>query len=94
MVKANIMDGNDGRSPGVPFPGHCDSAMRSVEQVLIVILSGVEQGAGQGWARGHPCQVGAGAPGVLGAHWEMKRGCYLEKIQGEYRRGIFNTENK
>ena len=78
MVKANIMDGNDGRSPGVPFPGHCDRAMRSVEQVLIVILCGAEQGAGQGWARGHPCQVGAGAAGVLGAHREVKGGGYLE----------------
>ena len=81
MVKANIMDGNDGRSPGVPLPGHCDSAMRSVEQVFIVILCGVEQGAGQGWARGHSCQVGAGAARVLGAHWEMKGGCYLRLIQ-------------
>ena len=78
MVKANIMDGNDGRSPGVPLPCHCDSAMRSVEQVLIVILCGAEQGAGQGWARGHPCQVGAGAALVLGAYRYMKGCCYLQ----------------
>ena len=77
MIKANIMDGNDGRSPGVPFPGHCDSAMRSVEQVLIVILCGAEQGAGQGWARGYPCKVGAGAARVLGAYRDMKGCCYL-----------------
>ena len=47
--------------------------MRSLEQVFIVILGGVEQGAGQG----HSCQVGTGAAGILGAHWQMKGGCYL-----------------
>ena len=74
MVKANIMDGYDRRAPGVPLPGHGESAVGCVEQVFIVILTGVEQRAGQDGAGGDSCEVGAGAAGILGGHRNIKRG--------------------
>ena len=77
MIKADVMEGYDCRTSGVSFFGHCESPMRSVEQVFIVILTGVEQSAGQDWAGGDSCQVWTGTAGIVGAHRKMKAGCYL-----------------
>ena len=60
MIKADIMEGYDYRTSGVSFFGHCEGTMRSVEQVFIFFLTGVEQCAGQDGAGADACQVRAG----------------------------------
>ena len=62
------MEGYDCSSSGVSFLGHSDCAMRSLEQVFIVLVTGLEQRAGQEGAGGDPCQVWAGTAEVVGTH--------------------------